>query len=149
VLIDANHMQGSGVIATRVGGAAAAPAAQKPKVVSSAGDLVVKQARAAEQYCTYADQMQAAGKYLEAADVFQSEGLAERAAQAKKLATRASANADRCEKKKVARTAPPSPKKTKEPDDRCEEARRYLLKLRVEGNDTSDAREALRKLGCG
>lgn len=134
VLIDSTHMQGSGITAVRVGGGPAAAKATPEQKPNSEGDLYLKMARAAEQYCTYADQMQAAGDYDHAADEFASAGDAGRAEWAKKAAQRASANADRCEaKQKAAQLRRQNQQQKKDPH--CKGGLSKLLSLKLNGHD--------------
>lgn len=104
VLVDSTHLVGSGVTAVRVGGGQPSASAEAGAAGDSASDKEAKRlliaARAAEQYCTYLDQMKASENYQHAAEAFTSAGDETRAQQAQQAAERASANADRCEKKK-------------------------------------------------
>jgi hypothetical protein len=64
--------------------------------VGAEAEDYMRQARAADQYCTYADQTQAWRQYLKAAEEFEAVGNASRAAQAKKLAAAANAKSYQC-----------------------------------------------------
>jgi hypothetical protein len=152
VLVDATHLVGSGVTAVRVGGGHPSASPDTGAGGDSAADKEAKRlliaARAAEQYCTYLDQMKAAENYQHAAEEFASAGDEGRAQQARQASERASANADRCEKKKALRQAAKSPSASAKHRSACTEALSYILKLKMAGNDTTPAEEAARAKGC-
>lgn len=101
---------------------------------------------AAAQYCTYADQMTAAGRFSQASEAFRLMGDSVRQSKADKLAKAASARADECQRRqKAARQAPPKPKASKKADETaaakaneiakaCNALKQYSKKLEDSGN---------------
>ncbi|PLP58222.1 hypothetical protein CYK37_14995 [Mesorhizobium loti] len=95
---------------------------------------------AAAQYCTYADQMTAAGRFSQAAEAFRLMGDSVRGAKADRLAKAASARADVCQRKQRAARAAPGKKsqeiakaRSKDTAKACEDLADYQKKLEKAG----------------
>jgi hypothetical protein len=136
-----------GIVVTRVGRASVGPAPVPGNGIK--GDTWIKAARAAQQYCTYADQMKAAEDYQRAAEAYGQSGDTAKQAWALRQQQLASNNADRCDTSKfpnkpVATNAPLQSGKLR----RCQAGILEAKKLQEEGGDISNLKAVLEKEGC-
>jgi hypothetical protein len=141
-LIDANHVQGSAGIATRVGAAPAVAPRHAPAGPDLANaEVQMTAARAAEKICSYEDQTAAGGHYLAAADSYEAAGRPREAAAARALAKRADARSYACQHaRQVAR----------EKASRCESYQQQMAEAKQRSDLRAIVRLRLRApRGCG
>lgn len=106
---------------------------RRKALIADAGTYMTA-GKAAAQYCSYADQIKAEGRFLQAAEMYGLAGAKSQQRQAQKLAALAGTNADKCDKKrKVAKK--PANKKQKDSAEppSCQAARDYADALEKQG----------------